>query len=295
MTTIKAQEFIDKNLQNLTGKEVKEIRLSPLYFSPEHPEEMKLTEDLIIQDYPNLEEISLPNHELTSLTITNCPNLKEINVRNNQLTKLEISSENKIEKIIASKNELTTLDLTNCANLKELIIPDNPYLTEIKGLNLSTITNLNVTNTSVNLSQDYEELKASKEDLLEITKTLRETAEEKELVLTEAIQNSIQVEEAIQKLLKKTEKDWKYYLNNPQQALPSFQLPETRRRNQKFLLSVIQAKVSGNYQKLLEEWKIEDNAEEVFAGILIQLSKLLGAKSYLKNKEAQPLLFQNPV
>jgi hypothetical protein len=61
------------------------------------------------------------------------------------------------------------------------------------------------------------------------------------------------------------------------------------------LLSIIQAKVSGNYQKLLEEWKIETNAEEIFADILIQLSKLLGAKSYLKNQEAQPLLSQNLV
>ena len=207
MTQIKAQEFIDKNLQNLTGKEVKEIRLSPLKFSPENPEEMKLTEDLIVQDYPNLEEISLPNHELTSLIIINCPNLKEINVRNNQLTKLEISGDNKIEQIIAGKNEFNTLDLTNCSNLKELIIPDNPYLLEIKGLNLSTTKNINITNTSINLTEEYEELRAEKERLLGVIETLKEGGEEGKLMLTEAIENSSQVEEVIQRHLKKTEKE----------------------------------------------------------------------------------------
>ncbi|CAI2191853.1 17295_t:CDS:2 [Funneliformis geosporum] len=168
---------------------------------------VKLTGDLIIQDYPILTEIDLKNHELTSLKITNCPNLKEINVRNNQLTKLEISGDNKIEQIIAGQNELNELNLTNCPNLKELIMPDNPYLVEIKGLNLSTIKNLNLNNTSVNLAQDYEELKAEKERLLGAIETLKEGGEEGKLMLTEAIESSEQVEENIQRHLQKTEQE----------------------------------------------------------------------------------------
>ncbi|CAI2176546.1 4221_t:CDS:2 [Funneliformis geosporum] len=139
--------------------------------------------------------------------ITNCPNLKEINVRNNQLTKLEISGDNKIEQIIAGQNELNELNLTNCPNLKELIMPDNPYLVEIKGLNLSTIKNLNLNNTSVNLAQDYEELKAEKERLLRAIETLKEGGEEGKLMLTEAIESSSQVEENIQRHLQKTEQE----------------------------------------------------------------------------------------
>ena len=281
MTEIKAQEYLEKNW---TDKNITIINSS----------ETKLATDLIIQDYPNLEAITLPNHELTSLKVINCPNLKTINLRNNQLTKLELTGEN-ITELIASHNELSELDLTNCPKISRLMVCDNPLLTKLAGLNLSNVKDINIINTLVNLAADYEALKVSKDEALKAVKTLKEAAEEKELVLTEAIQTSVQVEEAIQRLLKKTEKDWKYYLDNPDQALPSFQLPETRRRNQDFLLSIIQAKVSGNYQKLLEEWKIETNAEEIFADILIQLSKLLGAKSYLKNQEAQPLLSQNLV
>jgi hypothetical protein len=203
--TINAQEFLEKNEQNLTGKEVKKIALSFLKPSPNNSEEVKLTEDLTIQDYPNLEEISLSNHELTSLTIANCPNLKEINVRNNQLTKIEISGENKVEKIIASKNELTILDLTNSSKITRLIVADNPLLSEIKGLNLNQVKEININNTLVNLNEDYEKLKADKEELLRIALEVKEAGKEGKLMLTEAIESSIQAEEAVQRCLKKIE------------------------------------------------------------------------------------------
>jgi hypothetical protein len=76
--------------------------------------------------------------------------------------------------------------------------------------------------------------------------------------------------------------------------LPSFQFPETRRITQELLLLVIQAKVSRNYQKLVEDWdqRIE-NGEEDFTGVLGKLKELLRAKNYLKNKEIQPLNTQN--
>jgi len=199
--TFNAQEYFDKNL---TDKSIKVISSD---FGPFNKE--LLTGELVIQDYPNLEEIYLPNHELTSLKLINCPNLKSINVRANQLTKLEIEGDNQISEIIAGGNELSELNLTNCSKLAELIIPDNPYLTEIKGLNLSSIKNINITNTAVNLAQDYEILKASKEEALKAVKILKEAAEEKGFTLTEAVQNSIQAEEAIQRLLKKTEKDYR--------------------------------------------------------------------------------------
>jgi len=212
----------------------------------------KIEGEMIIQDYPNLEEISLPNHELTSLTIINCPNLKAINLRNNQLTKLEIAGEN-ITELIASQNQLETLNLTNCPKISRLIIPDNPLLSKLENLNLANIKDINTINTLVNLAEDYEELKLEKAELLRIIKTLKEGAEEKGLVLTETIQNSIQAEEAIQRLLKKEIEELRYYLDNPEQALPSFQLPETRRRIQEILLAIIQAKISGNYQALITE------------------------------------------
>jgi len=148
----------------------------PFLFGEE--EGKKLSGELIIQDYPNIEGITLTNHELTSLTIINCPNLKEINVRHNNLTKLELDSPN-LGEIIAGQNELTSLDLTPCQKIKKLIISDNPSLTEIKGLNLTTINNINITNTLINLITDYEGLITEKEELLKSIKTLKEAAEEK--------------------------------------------------------------------------------------------------------------------
>ncbi|CAI2193742.1 2736_t:CDS:2, partial [Funneliformis geosporum] len=159
-------KYIDKNL---TDKSLKIINLLAngekfsKHFFEDYAEdgqiavEGKLTGDLAIQDYPNLAEINLVNHELTSLTITNCPNLKEINLRHNQLTKLEINDHNKIEQIIAA--------------------------------------------------QDYEELKIEKEELLGVIKNLKEGGEEGKLMLTEAIESSDQVEEAIQNHLQKTEQE----------------------------------------------------------------------------------------
>jgi len=111
-----------------------------------------------------LEEIILPNQELTLLTVLNCPNLKEINVRNNQLTKLELNAP-ELQEIIAGQNELSTLDLSNCQKIKKLIIPDNPSLTEIKGLNLATINSINIANTQISLFEENEELKTENKRL----------------------------------------------------------------------------------------------------------------------------------
>lgn len=199
MEKFKAQEHIDKK----TDKNQETIISFGSLRLLEH---QKLTGDLIIQSYPKLEEINLSNHEITSLIIDNCPNLKQINVRNNQLTKLEINGNNQISEIIAGKNELTTLDLTNCPKLKELLIPDNPYLAEIKGLNLSIITNLNITNTTVNLAQDYEELKRELENSKKIIETLKEGVEIGKLTFSD-IENSDQMEAVIQRFLAKTEKN----------------------------------------------------------------------------------------
>ncbi|CAI2161870.1 14267_t:CDS:2 [Funneliformis geosporum] len=132
--------------------------------------------ELVLQDYPDLTEINLANHQLTALSINNCPNLKIINLRNNQLTKLELNTPN-LEEIIAGQNELTTLDLTNCQQLKNII------------------------NTLVNLNQNFEELKEENKGLMEIVKVVKEGAEEKGLVITEAIQTKARTSGDYQKLI----------------------------------------------------------------------------------------------
>lgn len=276
--TFIAQEYFDKNL---TAEDIKKIDVG---FSGE-----KLTGELIIQDYPNLEEIILPNHELTSLTITNCPKLKQINVRNNQLSKLEITNSPQITELIAGQNELTSLNLSNCPQISRSILCDNPLLSELKGLNLANVKDINITNTSLNLASEYEELKAKKEELLGVIKTLKENAEEKGWTLTEAIQDSSQVEEAIQRHLQKTEKEWREYLAHPEKSLPAFQIPESREKVKKTLIWIAEAQTSHDYQELADKWNEgkEYNGENDFdCGSLEKLTNYLKIRNNLKKREA---------
>jgi len=296
MTTFNAQEYLEKNLAD---KSLKKLTFTDL--------EQKLSGDLIIQDYSQLEEIYLPKQELTSLEIINCPILKRINVRNNQLTKLEIDrskigtenqpNPNEISELIAGGNELTALDLSFCPKISKLIIPDNPLLNEIKGLNLVALNNINIANTSVSLNENYEKLRLDKENLLKVIKTLKEGAEEKELVLTEVIQTTEQTEEAIQRHLKKTKKEWRGYFAHPENALPSFQIPESRRKAKEILILISNAITTKNYQELVDKWNDgqDYNAELDFdCSSLDRLIQLLRAQnSLVKKTNKQNLLSSN--
>jgi len=240
---INAQEYLEKNW---TDKSTKIIS------SPAE----KLTGDLIIQDYPNLEEISLPNQELTSLTVINCPNLKEINVRHNQLTKLELDSPN-LEEIIAGQNELTSLDLTPCQKLKKLIIPDNPSLTEIKGLNLATINNINIANTQISLSEEFEELKAKNKRLYQALRKWDDAGVEKELKIIEPIQTPKQTKEAIQRLLNKTEQRWRDHFEGKKidELLETrLNTPKKREKAKTILRWIVETQTSRDYEGLADKW-----------------------------------------
>src|SRR6185312_8480063 len=62
-------------------------------------EDEELTGELVIKDYPNLEEVSinnsftnyLDNKKISKLKIINCPKLKELNCRFHGLTELDTS------------------------------------------------------------------------------------------------------------------------------------------------------------------------------------------------------------
>src|SRR5271168_4050816 len=51
----------------------------------------KLEGELELKNYPELENIDLPNQKLRKLTIINCPKLKDINVDQNSLVELDIT------------------------------------------------------------------------------------------------------------------------------------------------------------------------------------------------------------
>lgn len=218
-------------------------------------------------------------------------------MRNNQLTKLEISGEN-ITELIAGQNHLESLNLASCPKIKRLIVCDNSLLGELGGLNLAGVKEINVSNTLVNLAQENEELKAAKEEALKAIKTLKEAAEEKEFVLTEAIQTPKQAEEAILRHLKKTGEKWLSHLKNGDNPVLSIRLNSLERKKhfKDVLKEISETQTHHNYQQLAQKWsKINDYQELVrkwkddedygieydFDGSLDSFIKLLEAKNSL--------------
>jgi hypothetical protein len=281
-----AQEYLEKNWSD---KNITAISILSLL------EDKKLTGELIIQDYPNLQEIDLPNQELTSLIISNCPKLEKINVWNNQLVKLEvdrtkIDSENKpaaneIKELIAGGNELSSLNLANCSQISKLMIPDNSFLTEIENLNLVTIKDINITNTLINLTKDYEELQAENKRLYEALRRWDEAGLERKLVQTEAIQTSKQADEAAQRLLKRTEKEWRDFFGGGENELLELRLatPAKKRVAKQILEWIIKVQVNGDYQKLVDQWNEVINRGDIkdFDCTLDSLTQLLRVRNYI--------------
>jgi len=130
-------------------------------------EDEELTGELVIKDYPNLEEVSinnsltnyLDNKRIKKLKIINCPKLKELSCRFHELTELDTSKipnltyldcqVNKIEKLDLSKNaqlchlacvnnRLTELDLSKNFHLTELLC----YKNQLTSLDVSNQENL---------------------------------------------------------------------------------------------------------------------------------------------------------
>ena len=276
MPAFNSQNWINTNL---TDKSIKKMLLSPL--TAEEISSKKeviavggtLTGDLIIKDFPQLEEIGLREHELTSLTIVNCPLLKHINVRNNKLANLDISkvkeggklNDNEISEIIAGDNELITLDLTPCQKIKELIIPGNLKLTKIKNLNFGSVSFINLDGSpQVSLASEYEELKKENDSLYEIIREIDKAGQERPFVITEPISDPKQSELAIRRLLRDAELKLRKYFeskdektakeNDPILWLAFETTPILRRPTQRILKWIIETQGSGKYGELVYIW-----------------------------------------
>ena len=90
----------------------------------------------------NMEELSIDNNELTSLSgVQNLLNLKILSVSNNQINSLkELESLSNLENLNINKNQIRDVsDLVNCSKLKYLYM-DNNYITDFETLsNLSDL------------------------------------------------------------------------------------------------------------------------------------------------------------
>ncbi|MCE8163170.1 MAG: hypothetical protein I3273_02970 [Candidatus Moeniiplasma glomeromycotorum] len=86
--------------------------------------------DLIIADFPQLEEVRIWWEKLTKLKIINCPQLTELSCVDNNLTELDVSACSNLKELDYRQNLLTSLDLTNNLKLEKLFISDNNFSTQ---------------------------------------------------------------------------------------------------------------------------------------------------------------------
>ncbi|CAG8840232.1 24894_t:CDS:2, partial [Gigaspora margarita] len=86
-----------------------------------------IEDDLIISDFPQLEEIEIWGEKLTKLQISNCPQLTKLSCVRNNLTELEVSACPNLKELDCRLNLLTNLDLTNNSKLEDLLISNNNF------------------------------------------------------------------------------------------------------------------------------------------------------------------------
>lgn len=80
------------------------------------------TQELILNNLPNLKELNCSENKLTALKISNCANLQKINCSNNQLTEIKLPSGEKLEELNLYNNNFSQdlSFLSHLVNLKEL-------------------------------------------------------------------------------------------------------------------------------------------------------------------------------
>lgn len=131
--------------------------LDQKYFDKENTTEIflgyneneELTGELVIKDFPNLEEVNIENSftnyfnnkRIKKLKIINCPKLKKLNCRFHELTELDTSELPNLTHLDCQVNKIKKLDLSKniqlcrlvCANnhLTELDLSKNAYLNEL--------------------------------------------------------------------------------------------------------------------------------------------------------------------
>jgi len=127
-----------------------------------------LTGELVLTNWANLEEISLQDSEITSLTIINCPKLKQINARNSHLTKLEglpVSliglnlNSNQLSGDLEMFSHLVNLESLSIGNWDEDKIKQGIYNQFVGSLqplqNCPKLLYLDISNTDLNAGVEY--------------------------------------------------------------------------------------------------------------------------------------------
>lgn len=82
-----------------------------------------------LEQFPQLQTLSVYNNQITKVVIQNLPNLRHINLAKNALTSIELMSLPALEELYIFNNKLTALNLKNLPKLKLLKANENQLLT----------------------------------------------------------------------------------------------------------------------------------------------------------------------
>ncbi|CAG8668134.1 3950_t:CDS:2, partial [Ambispora gerdemannii] len=119
------RESKPRTLQELLDKERSNKKyLKKIIFNQENSEKELDGGELTIQDYPNLEVVTIDGEclksKLTKLEIKNCPNLACLKSYNNNLTSLDVSECINLKTLALFFNQITSLDVSNNPKLTDL-------------------------------------------------------------------------------------------------------------------------------------------------------------------------------
>lgn len=146
---LKSQDYLNQNYPKSQREQITELNLSGWNEDNNNWEPKanweKLSDELDLSDFPNLEKINCSFNKITSLNLTNCPKLTEIKCWDNEIKEIKFPrSLLKLETFYAWNNNLTQIDW-NTFNSK--------YLTDV------SISNNDLQEQSLNIFNKFANLK----------------------------------------------------------------------------------------------------------------------------------------
>ena len=153
----------------MLSKDANEVTVLDLSFPEDADPDKRIIDLTGIEAFKNLITLSVPNNDLTSISLMANTALETLDLNSNQLTTIDLSSNEALSYLDAGFNALEEIDLKTNINLKTLKlqlnylksidVSNNPNLIELDLYfnELSSITGLNVTKKLIttNLSWNY--------------------------------------------------------------------------------------------------------------------------------------------
>jgi len=137
--TLDLTKIVDANLSACIAKQAEKQRwqkLSDVKAIKCHGK--KINNLAGLENFSNLEKLSLFNNKLTQADFHTFKKLKHINIANNKLTRINIAGLSNLQSLYLFKNKLTTVDFSGLPKLRKIRITNN----NLKKLDISPLESL---------------------------------------------------------------------------------------------------------------------------------------------------------